>query len=69
MKNITVTVSDDLYRSARLRAAEQGTTVSALVRTFLEQLTGGDSAFDRLERQQDELLARILARKERGAVR
>lgn len=35
MKNITVTVEDDLYRRARVRAAEEGTTVSAVVKTVL----------------------------------
>jgi len=59
VKNITVTVSDDLYRSARLRAAEQGSTVSALVRGFLEQVTGSETAFERLARQQEAMLARI----------
>ena len=39
MKNITVSVSDELYHTARLRAAERRSTVSALVRGFLEQLT------------------------------
>jgi hypothetical protein len=30
-KNITVTAPDDVYRRARIRAAEQGRSVSALV--------------------------------------
>lgn len=39
MKNITVTVDDDLYRRARVRAAEQGTNVSAVVRNALQRFT------------------------------
>ena len=35
MKNITVSVSDEIYRRARIRAAELGTSVSALVAEFL----------------------------------
>ena len=35
MKNITVTVPDDVYRTARIRAAERGTSVSALVGEYL----------------------------------
>jgi len=31
VKNSTVFVSDDVYRDARVRAAERGTSVSALV--------------------------------------
>lgn len=38
MKNITVTVHDETYRQARVWAAKENTTVSALVRLFLESL-------------------------------
>jgi len=38
MKNITVTVSDELYRHARMWAARENTTVTSLVRQFLELL-------------------------------
>jgi len=38
VKNITVTVSDELYHAARIKAAEQHTTVSALVRDHLKDL-------------------------------
>jgi hypothetical protein len=40
MKNITLTVNDDLYRHARICAAQDGTTVSALIRDFLKRLHG-----------------------------
>mgnify|MGYP000164357046 CR=1 FL=1 len=36
MKNITLKIDDDTYRKARLRAAQKGTSVSAMVRDFLE---------------------------------
>lgn len=39
MKNITLSVDDETYRQARIRAAEQGTTVSALVRNYLNALS------------------------------
>ena len=38
MRNITVSVDDDTYRQSRIRAAELDTSVSALVRGFLERL-------------------------------
>lgn len=38
MKNITVTVDDETYRSARIRAAELDTSVSAMVREYLRLL-------------------------------
>jgi Arc/MetJ-type ribon-helix-helix transcriptional regulator len=59
VKNITVTVNDELYRRARVRAAELRTTVSALVREHLERLTEEESQADRLRREQRELIARI----------
>ncbi|MGH8565012.1 MAG: hypothetical protein ACREXW_13370 [Gammaproteobacteria bacterium] len=34
MKNITVSVDDETYRRSRIKAAEAGTSVSALVRSF-----------------------------------
>jgi plasmid stability protein len=38
MKNITVSLDDETYRQARIVAAEQNTSVSALVRRFLSKL-------------------------------
>jgi len=35
MRNITETVSDDSYHQARIRAAKNGTTVSAVVLDLL----------------------------------
>ena len=38
MRNITVSVDDETYRRSRVRAAELDTSVSALVRDFLQRL-------------------------------
>lgn len=61
MRNITVSVPDDVYRQARIRAAERSSSVSALVRDFLGSLAGDDTEFTRLEalqrRIQDEITA------------
>jgi plasmid stability protein len=57
--NITVTVPDDIYRRARVRAAEKGTSVSSLVRDFLSSLDGSDVEFRRLAALQDEILSQI----------
>ncbi len=38
MKNITVSVDEETHRQARIRAAELGTSVSALVRGYLRDL-------------------------------
>jgi len=52
MKNITVSVPDSVYRDARIRAAERGSSVSALVAEFLASLSQRDTEFARLEAQQ-----------------
>lgn len=59
MKNITVTVHDDVYRRARVKAAERDTSVSALVREFLESLGAGETEFERRCRLEDEVIASI----------
>lgn len=61
MKNITVTVEDDVYQRARIRAAEQNTSVSALVKAFLIKLTAEESDWERRKRLQQETLAGIHA--------
>jgi plasmid stability protein len=37
MKNITLKIDDDTYLKARLRAASEGTSISAMVRDFLNR--------------------------------
>jgi len=59
MKNVTVTVPDEVYRTARIRAAERGSSVSALVADYLRSLAGGDAEFARLEAQQRRIQAEI----------
>lgn len=65
MKNITVAVPDEVYRAARVRAAEAGTSVSALVGEFLRSLSEREAEFTRLEDQQRRVqrsIARFRAR-------
>lgn len=52
-------MDDDTYRLARIRAAERGTSVSALVKQYLANLAEDASAFDRLANEEKELRARI----------
>ena len=59
MKNITVSVPDDVYRNARVAAAERDTSVSALVVAYLERLSGWKEEFARLEALQHEVLVEI----------
>jgi plasmid stability protein len=57
--NITVSVPDDVYRAARIRAAERGSSVSALVAEYLRSLSQRDAEFARLEAQQRRIQAQI----------
>jgi len=59
VKNITVSVDDEVYRKARIRAAEAQTSVSALVRDYLIQLAGRDDANARLKELQARTLKKI----------
>lgn len=55
MKNITVSVPDDVYRDARIAAAERDTSVSAMVVAYLRNLSERAQDFSRLEQQQREI--------------
>ncbi len=61
MRNITVSVDDETYKRARIVAAEQDTSVSALVKTYLIQLATQESEFDRLKRLEQEIRDQILS--------
>jgi hypothetical protein len=59
MSNLTVSVDAHLIKRARMRAIEQGTSLSAKVREFLRAYAGG--AQDALAQQRAESTARLLA--------
>lgn len=61
MKNITVSVPDEVYRSARIHAAETGTSVSALVADYLVSLSRHSAEFERLAQQQQRITGEIEA--------
>ena len=54
--NITVSVPDDVYDAARIKAAEARTSVSALVREYLIRIVAQGSEFRRLVDLQEEIL-------------
>lgn len=58
MKNITISMADEIYRLARIKAAEQSTSISALFKDYILRLTssdGSESEFQRLEREKRDL--------------
>ena len=61
MKNITVSLPADIYRRARIKAAEQDTSVSALVREFLWRLANDPGDVERRRQIQDDVIASITA--------
>jgi hypothetical protein len=66
VKHVTVAVPDEVYRQARVRAAEQGTSVSALVAQYLRGLAETDDREARLRRAA-ELRARVREEAERSS--
>jgi hypothetical protein len=59
VKNITLAVPDDVYRAARILAAERSTSVSGLVAEYLGQLSEQASRFSFLEAEQRRIQQRI----------
>jgi plasmid stability protein len=51
--NLTIAVDDDVLRRARVKAAEQGTSINAVLRGDLERYAAGDGAEEAI----DEFLA------------
>ena len=62
MKNITVSVDDETYRRARVRAAEQGTSVSRVVKEELVRYSAQPSAHEERNARLNALYAKVDAR-------
>lgn len=67
MKNITVSVDEDVYRAARIKAAERDTSVSSLVKEFLISLSQKSAEFERLKSEEAALRSTLL-KKRKGLV-
>lgn len=61
MRNITVSVDDETYKRARVAAAERDTSLSALVKAYLQQLVSPESEFERLKREEREIRNQIVS--------
>lgn len=61
MKNITVSLDDETYRRARIAAAQRDTSVSAMVKHFLQELGSEETEVERLKREERKLRERISA--------
>ena len=59
MSNLTISVDDELIKQARVRAIQQGTSLSAKVREFLQQYV--NETDDTQRKRRDEATARLMA--------
>ena len=59
VKNVTVTVPDEVYRSARVHAAERGRSLSALVTEYLRSLSDGEAELARLEERRRRIVSEL----------
>ena len=51
MKNITLSIDDEILENARVIAAEKRTTVNAMVREYLTEVAGRDARLARARRE------------------
>ena len=56
MRNITISLEDEVYRKVRLLAAERDTSLSGLVRQLVTEATGKETEFERSRLRQNELI-------------
>ena len=62
MKNITVSVDDEVYHRAKVRAAEMRTSLSAIVRRVLCEISGEETEFERYRRMELEWMEKLRQR-------
>lgn len=61
MKNITVSVDDETYRRARMKAAAEETSVSAVVKRLLAHYASTADGFDALAQEEAALRVQVSA--------
>lgn len=66
MANLTITVPEEILKSARKRALEQGTSVNALLRDYLTQFTGAQPTQAKAAERVLELSRKTRARRGRA---
>jgi plasmid stability protein len=59
VKNVTVSLPDEVYRRARITAAERDTSLSAMVRDFLMNLRQVETDSERRKRLQADVLSTV----------
>lgn len=59
MSNLTISLDDQLIKKARVRAIQQGTSLSAKIREFLQQYA--NETDESAQRRRDEATVRLMA--------
>lgn len=62
MKNITLALDEDTYRNARIAAARRDTSVSSLVKQYLQTLAATEAPTERPATELETLLQEITSR-------
>ncbi|TAG10635.1 MAG: hypothetical protein EAZ42_02915 [Verrucomicrobia bacterium] len=62
MKNITLSLDEETYRKARIAAARRDTSVSSLVKQYLQTLAATETLNEKPAPELDTLLAEIASR-------
>ena len=63
MANLTVTLDDEVLKRARIRALEQGTSVNAVIREYLEAYAGANPIRDQAMSHLLDLSRRAVSRR------
>jgi len=61
MANLTIAIEDDLLKRARIRALEQGRSVNALLREYLESFAGKTNVHQRAVQALNDLADRAVS--------
>jgi hypothetical protein len=59
VKNLTLSIDDELYERSRVLAAERKTTVTGLVRDYLRNLAGEEDRRKKARREIQEMIGRF----------
>jgi plasmid stability protein len=59
MSNLTISLDEELIKRARVRAIQQGTSLSAKVREFLQQYA--NESDEQIRKQREDAAARLMA--------
>jgi plasmid stability protein len=59
MRNLTLSIPDDVYKTARVQAAVQGKSISAMVTEYLKSLGNRQAEFAEARKRRNELLDSI----------